>query len=43
MNIYIYIYIYIIAEVERKWAPTIKDMMTNRKKDMYNLKKRYII
>ena len=27
---YIYIYIYIIAEVERKWIPTIKEALTNR-------------
>ena len=26
--IYIYIYIYIIAEAERKWVPTIKDVLT---------------
>ena len=31
--IYIYIYIYIIAEVERKWIPTIKEVLTNRKID----------
>ena len=24
----IYIYIYIIAEAERKWVPTIKDVLT---------------
>ena len=35
--------VYIIAEAERKWVPTIKDVMTNKKKDTYNLKKRYII
>ena len=28
--IYIYIYIYIIAEVERKWIPTIKAVLTNK-------------
>ena len=28
INIYIYIYIYIIAEAERKWVPTIKDVLT---------------
>ena len=27
----IYIYIYIIAEAERKWIPTIKKVLTNRK------------
>ena len=26
------IYIYIIAEAERNWIPTIKEMVTNRKK-----------
>ena len=35
--IYIYIYIYhilyIIAEAERKWMPTFKEELTNRKKD----------
>ena len=25
------IYIYIIAEAERKWIPTIKEVVTNRK------------
>ena len=29
--VYIYIYIYIIAETERKWIPTIKEVVTNRK------------
>ena len=29
----IYIYIYIIAETERKWIPTIKEVVTNRKKN----------
>ena len=28
----IYIYIYIIAETERKWIPTIKEVVTNMKK-----------
>ena len=27
-----YIYIYIIAEAERNWIPTIKEVVTNRKK-----------
>ena len=31
-NLYTYIYIYIIAETERKWIPTIKEVVTNRKK-----------
>ena len=26
----IYIYIYIIAEAERKWIPTIKEVLTNK-------------
>ena len=30
--IYIYIYIYKIAKAERKWIPTIKEVVTNRKK-----------
>ena len=35
--IYIYIYhiLYIIAEAERKWVPTIKEVVTNRKKDLF--------
>ena len=38
--IYIYIYIYIIAEVERKWIPTIKEVVTNRIiADTFHLKK----
>ena len=28
--IYIYIYIYVIAEAERKWIPTIKEVLTNK-------------
>ena len=32
---YIYIYIYIIAETKRKWIPTIKEVVTNRKKDPF--------
>ena len=26
----LYIYIYIIVEVERKWIPTIKEVVTNK-------------
>ena len=29
----LYHILYIIAEAERKWAPTIKDVLTNKKKD----------
>ena len=29
----LYIYIYIIAKAERKWIPTFKEVLTNRKKD----------
>ena len=32
---YIYMYIYIIAETKRKWIPTIKEVVTNRKKDPF--------
>ena len=32
LSISISIYIYIIAETERKWIPTIKEVVTNRKK-----------
>ena len=44
-NLYTYIYIYIsyiiyhilyiIAEAKRKWIPTIKEVVTNRKKDHF--------
>ena len=30
LNNSIYIYIYILAEAERKWVPTIKEVLTNR-------------
>ena len=28
--LYLYLYIYIIAEVERKWVPIIKEVLTNK-------------
>ena len=35
-NIYIYIHIlYLIAEAERKLVPTIKEVVTNRKKHLF--------
>ena len=40
ISISISIYIYIIAEVERKWIPTIKEVVTNRIiADTFHLKK----
>ena len=29
LSIWSYLYIYIIAEAERKWVPTIKDVLSN--------------
>ena len=48
LYLYIYIYIDIIAEAERKWIPTIKEVLTNRitaylKFRHISFKKRYII